>query len=105
MVVTGKALQAFGSIEKWQGSGGMDRRRMEIKLSLHTSADGVQTAVKDKLPAGSQLGQLDLRMLEHTLSWYSMVFKHLDSEFTRVTSVNIFKEDIHSVIGGSHHHV
>ena len=71
-VVAGKALQAFASKEKWQGTGGMDGHRDEIELSLGTAA------VKDKLPEGSQLGQLALRMLDHTLNWFSTVFKHLD---------------------------
>ncbi len=92
-VVAGKALQAFASKEKWQGLGGMDGRCMEIELSLDISADGVQTAVKDKLPKESQLGQLTLKMLKHTLSWFSTVFKHLDMEFTRLTQVNISKEE------------
>jgi hypothetical protein len=57
------------------------------------AADGVQTAIEDKLPAGSQLAQLALRLLEHTSSWCSMVFKHLDSEFVRLTQVNISEEE------------
>ena len=93
MVIAGKILQAFATKEKWQGSGGMDGRRMEIKLSLDTASDGVRTTIEDKLPAASQLGQLALRMLEHTLSWFSRVFKHLDVEFTRLTQVNISKEE------------
>jgi hypothetical protein len=32
-------------------------------------------------------------MLEHTLSLYSTVFKHLDMEFMRLTQVNISKEE------------
>ena len=92
-VIAGKALQAFATKEKWQGLGGMNGWRVEIELSLDTAADGVRTAVKDKLPAGSQLGQLALRMLEHTLNWFSMVFKHLNEEFTRLTQMNISKEE------------
>ena len=92
-VVAGKALQAFASKEKWQGTGGMDGRHDEIELSLGTAADSVRTAVEDKLPEGSQLRQLALRMLDHTLNWFSMVFKHLDSEFARLTQVNISEEE------------
>ncbi len=66
---------------------------MEIEILLVTSADGVRTAIEDKLPMGSQLGQLALRMLEHTLSWFSTVFKHLDLEFVHLTQVNILEED------------
>ena len=93
-VVAGKTLQAFALKEKWQGTGGMDGRRDEIELSLVTSADSVRTAIEYKLPAGSQLGQLALRMLEHTLNWFTTVFKHyLDSEFVRLTQVNISEEE------------
>jgi hypothetical protein len=92
-VVAGKPLQAFASKEKWQGTGGMDGRRHEIELSLETAADGVRTGVEDKLPDGSRLGQLALRMLEHTTNWFSTVFKHLDSEFTRLTQVNISEDE------------
>ena len=92
-VVAGKPLQAFASKEKWQGTGGMDGRRHEIELSLETAADGVRTSVEDKLPDGSRLGQLALRMLEHTTNWFSTVFKHLDSEFVRLTQVNISEEE------------
>jgi ribosomal protein L12E/L44/L45/RPP1/RPP2 len=92
-VVAGKTLQAFASKEKWQGTGGMDGRRDEIELSLVTSADSIRTAIEYKLPAGSQLGQLALRMLEHTLNWFTTVFKHLDSEFVRLTQVNISEEE------------
>ena len=93
MVVAGKTLPAFASKEKWQGTGGMDGRRVEIELSLETAAYGVRTAIEDKLPDGSQLGQLALRLLEHTSSWFSLVFKHLDAEFTRLTQVNISEEE------------
>jgi hypothetical protein len=65
---------------------------VEIKLSLDTAADGVQTAIEDKLPAGSQHTQLGLRLLEHTSSWFSTVFKHLDPKFVRLTQVNISEE-------------
>ena len=37
--------------------------------------------------------QLALRMLDHTLTWFSTVFKHLDSEFARLTQVNISEEE------------
>ncbi len=93
MVVAGKTLPAFASKEKWQGTGGMDGRRVEIELSLDASADGVRTAIEDKLPAGSQLGKLALRMLEHTLAWFSIVFKHLDAEFVHLMQVNISEEE------------
>ncbi len=69
--------------------GGIDRHHVEVKLLLDTSVDGERTAIKDKLPAGSQLGQLALRMLEHMLSWFSTVFKHLDLELVCLTRVNI----------------
>ena len=92
-VVAGKTLPAFASKEKWQGTGGMDGRRDEIELSLGTAADSIRTAIEDKLPAGSQLGQLALRMLDHTLNWFSTVFKHLDSEFARLTQVNISEDE------------
>jgi hypothetical protein len=91
--VASKTLPAFALKEKWQGTGGMDRQRVEIEFSLDTSANGVQTAIKDKLPGGNQLRQLALRTLEHTLSWFSTVIKHLDSEFVRLTQVNILEED------------
>jgi hypothetical protein len=39
MVVSSKTLPAFSSKEKWQGTGGMDGRRVEIKLLLDTLAD------------------------------------------------------------------
>jgi hypothetical protein len=93
-LVAGKTLQAFGTKEKWQGTGGMDGRRVEIEILLDTAAAGVRTAVEDKLPEGSQLSQLALRMLEHTLSWFSMVFKHLDAEFTWLTQVHISEEEM-----------
>ncbi len=84
LVVAGKTLPAFASKEKWQGTGGMDGRWAEIELSLDTAVGGVRTAIEDKLPAGSQLAQLASRLLEHTSSWFSTVFKHLDSEFVRL---------------------
>jgi hypothetical protein len=93
MVIAGKALQAFAMKEKLQGLGGMDGWHMEIELLLDTAADGVCTTAEDKLPAGSQLSQLALRMIEHTLNWYATVFKHLDAEYTRLTQVNISKEE------------
>ncbi len=93
MVVAGNTLPAFSPKEKWQGMGGMDGRRVEIKLLLDTLADGVQTAIEDKLLAGSQLGKLALCMLEHTLAWFSTVFKHLDAEFVCLTQVNISEEE------------
>jgi hypothetical protein len=93
MVVAGKTLAAFALKDKGQGVGGMDGRRAEIELSLESSADGVQTAIEDKLPKGSQLGQLALCMLKHTLNWFSVVFKHLDLEFMRLTQVHISEEE------------
>jgi hypothetical protein len=60
---------------------------------LDTAAAGIRMAVEDKLPEGSQLSQLALRMLEHTLSWFSTVFKHLDVEFTQLTQVHISEEE------------
>ena len=88
--MAGKTLQAFATKEKWQSTGGMDGRRVEIEILLDTAAAGIWMAVEDKLPEGSQLSQLALRMLENTLSWFSMVFKHLDAKFTRLrcTSLN-----------------
>ena len=47
---------------------------MEIELSLDTATNRVCIAVEDKLPDVSQLGQLALRMLEHTLNWYNTNF-------------------------------
>jgi hypothetical protein len=82
-VIAGKTLQVFATKAKWQGTGGMDGRCVEKELSCNTTAAGVQTAVEDKLPEGSLLGQLVLKLLDHTLSWFSTVFKHLDVEFTR----------------------
>jgi len=32
-------------------------------------------------------------MLEHTTNWFSTVFKHLDSEFVRLTQVNISEDE------------
>jgi hypothetical protein len=92
-VITGKTLQAFATKEKWQGSGGMDGRCVEMELSLDMAAAGVRTTVEDKLPEGSLLGQLALKLLDHTLSWFSTVFKHLDVEFTRLTQVHISEEE------------
>ncbi len=93
MVVAGKTLAAFALKDKWQGVGGMDGWRAEIELSLESSANGVRTAIEDKLPKESQLGQLALHMLKHTLNWFSVVFKHLDSEFTCLTQVHISEEE------------
>jgi hypothetical protein len=93
MVVAGKTLPAFSSKEKWQGTGGMDGRQVKIKLSLDTLADGVRTVIQDKFPAGSQLRKLALRMLEHTLAWFSTVFKHLDAKFVHLTQVSISEEE------------
>ena len=92
-VVAGKTLQVFALKEKWQVTGGMDGRRDEIELFLGTVADSIRTAIEDKLPAGSQLGQLVLRMLDHTLNWFSTIFKHLDLEFARLTQVNISENE------------
>jgi len=100
-VVAGKPLQAFASKEKWQWTGGMDGRRHEIELSLETAADGVRTSIEDKFPDGSRLRQLALCMLEHTINWFSTVFKHLDSEFVRLTQVNISEDE--TLIGGDHY--
>jgi hypothetical protein len=93
MVVMGKTLATFTSKDKWQGVGGMDGWRAEIELSLESSADGVRTAIEDKLPEGSQLGQIALCMLEHTLNWFSVVFKHLDLKFMCLTQVHISEEE------------
>ena len=71
----------------------MDGRRDEIELSLGTAADSIRTAIEDKLPAGSQLGQLALRMLDHTLNWFTTVFKHLDSEFAHLKQLNISEDE------------
>jgi len=100
-VVAGKPLQAFASKEKWQGTRGMDGCRHEIELSLETAADGVRTSIEDKFPHGSRLRQLALCMLEHTINWFSTVFKHLDSEFVRLTQVNISEDE--TLIGGDHY--
>ncbi len=94
MVVVGKTLQAFATKEKWQGTGGMDGRRVEIEISLDTAAADVRMAVEDKLPKGSQLSQLALRMLDHTISWFFMVFKHLDTVFIRLTQVHISEKEM-----------
>jgi hypothetical protein len=93
-VVASKPLQAFVTKEKWQGTGGMDGRHVEIEILLDTAMAGVRTAVEDKLPEGSQLSQLALRMLEHTLSWFTMLFNHLDMEFTLLTQVHISEEEM-----------
>jgi hypothetical protein len=71
----------------------MDGHHVEMELSLDTAAAGVQMAVEDKLLEGSLLSQLATRLLEHTLQWFSTVFKHLDAKFTRLTQVNISKEE------------
>jgi hypothetical protein len=92
-LIAGKTLQAFATKEKWQGTGGMDGRRDEMEISLDTIAAGVWTAAEDKLPEGSLLGQLALKMLDHTLGWLSVIFKHLDAEFTRLTQVHISEEE------------
>ena len=54
--------------------------------------DRVRTAIEDRLPEESQLGQLALRILDHTLNWLSTVFKYLDSEFARLTQVKISED-------------
>jgi hypothetical protein len=91
-VVAGKVIGAFASAEKWTGTGGMDGRRVEIETSL-TAGDCVRTGIADKLPAGSKLAQLATKMLEHTQSWLSKVNKHLDSELTKLTQMNISPEE------------
>jgi hypothetical protein len=60
---------------------------VDIKLSSDTAADGVRAAIAGKLPAGCQLAQLALRMLEHTQSWFLTVHKHLDVELTKLTQM------------------
>ncbi len=72
----------------------MDGRLDEMEISLDTAAAGVLTAVEDKLPEGSLLDQLALKMLDHTLGWFSVIFKHLDAEFTRLTQVHISEEEM-----------
>jgi hypothetical protein len=91
--VAGQTISAFSSKDKWQGVGGMHGRRKQIELSLESASDGVRTALDDKLPDGGELRQLGLRMLEHTVNWFSTVFKHLDSEYTRLTQVNLSEKD------------
>jgi hypothetical protein len=71
----------------------MDGRWVEMELSLDTAVAGMQTAMENKLPEGSLLSQLVTHLLKHTLQWLSIVFKHLDAEFTRLTQVNISKEE------------
>ncbi len=93
-MVAGKTLQAFVFKDKWQGTGGMDGRRVEMEILLDTMAAGVWTAVEDKLPEGSLLSQLAIRLIEHTLQWFLTVFKHLDAEFTRLTQVKISEEEM-----------
>jgi len=92
-VIAGKTLQALASKEKWQGMGGIDGRRDEIELLLRTAAYSIRTAIEDKLPAGSLLGQLALHMLDHTLNWFTTVFKHLDSEFAHLKQLNISEDE------------
>ncbi len=92
-VVAGKTLQAFVSKDKWQGTGGMDGRHVEMEILLDTMAAGIWTAVEDKLPEESLLSQLAIRLLEHTLQWFSTVFKHLDAELTHLTQVKISEEE------------
>ena len=71
----------------------MDGRRVEIETSSETAGDCVRTGIADKLPAGSKLAQLAMKMLEHTQSWLSKVNKHLDSELTKLTQMNISPEE------------
>jgi hypothetical protein len=92
-VVTGKVIGAFASAEKWAGSGGMDGCRVEIETSSETAGDCVRTGIADNLPVGSKLAQLATKMLEHTQSWLSKVNKHLDSELTKLTQMNISPEE------------
>jgi hypothetical protein len=92
-VVAGKVIGAFASAEKCTGTGGMDGRRVEIETSSETVGDCVRTMIADKLPAGSKLAQLATKMLEHTQSWLSKVNKHLDSELTKLTQMNISPEE------------
>jgi hypothetical protein len=92
-VVAGKVINAFSLMEKWQGSGGLDGKRVEIEVLAKTAADGVRTAITNTLPDGSQLAQLALRMLEHTQSWLLMVNKHLDAELTKLTQMHITVEE------------
>jgi hypothetical protein len=75
--------------EKWQGSSGLDGQRVEIELPLDTAADGLRTAIADKLPAGCQLAQLALRMLKHTQTWFLTVHKHLDAGLSKLTQMKI----------------
>jgi hypothetical protein len=53
----------------------------------------VRTGIADNLPVGSKLAQLATKMLEHTQSWLSKVNKHLDSELTKLTQMNISPEE------------
>ena len=89
--VAGQTISAFSSKDKWQGVGGMHGRRKQIELSLDSASDGVRTVLDDT--DGGELRQLGLRMLEHTVNWFSTVFKHLDSEYTRLTQVNLSEKD------------
>ena len=82
-------LSAFATTEKWQGSGGLDGQRVEIKLSMDMVADGVLNAIADKLLAGYQLAQLALRILKPTQSWFLTVHKRLDAELTKLTQMKI----------------
>jgi hypothetical protein len=93
-VVAGKVIGAFASAEKWSGTGGMDGHRVEMETSSETAGDCVQTGIADKLPAGSKLSQLAMKMLEHTQSWLSKVNKHLDYELTKLTQMHISPEEV-----------
>ncbi len=99
-VQAGKMMASFSSKDKWQGMGGMDGRRAEIECSLESCSNAVRTAIENKLPEGSQLALLALKMFDHTLSWFSTVSKHLDTEFTRLGG-----GDVDSFVGNSHYHV
>jgi len=92
-VVAGTVIGAFASAEKWAGMGGMDGCRVEMEMSSETAGDSVQMGIADKLPAGSKLAQLATKLLEHTQSWLLKVNKHLDSELTKLTQMNISPEE------------
>ncbi len=49
--------------------------------------------MEDKLPEGSLLSQLALKLLNHTLNWFATIFKHLDAEFTRLMQVHISEDE------------
>ena len=66
-MVAGKLLAAFKDPDRWNGVGGMDGRRNEIETSTATLAEIARGYIPDKLPTGSKLSPLVLKMVDCTV--------------------------------------